>query len=522
MGWRWLTRMRTALYLLGVLALLTVLATVVPQEPNVPVTVRQWRAGEAGPGTFVADLIDLVGGFDVYGSAVFLALLLLLFTSLTACLIPRYRAWWRLARRSRPPASSNLASHPELERFETEADPEQVLAAARSLLDDRRWRLRATEDSRPDQVAAEKGHVLREGGSLVFHTSFYVLLIAIVVGQLIGFEGQVGIVEGNSWADTRVGYWSYKPGRLWDDSNHRGFTMTLDEFHVDWHRDPQFGGQPSVFLSDVTITEPSGDTYADTVGGNDPLVIDGMKIHQLDWGYAPRVVVEADGQVVHDGFLTMSQNDDGLWEGAVKAPAADPDVGLQVLFWPYAPPDDTTGEPVLTGAPWAEAPLLFFREYRGDLQLDAAQNVNRLDTSALTEGAAGGLRPGGAFELPDGVTVSFPELRRWVGFQLSDRPAVPYLLLGATLVLLGLIPGLYAFRRRLWVEAERHGTRTVVTVAGRAFQRPQRFEEEHAELVVALRRRLPGGRSADGSDPQRTAAPQPRTDHSEPDQAVTR
>lgn len=56
----------------------------------------------------------------------------------------------------------------------------------------------------------------------------------------------------------------------------------------------------------MTVTRPDGSTFDETVGGKDPLVVDGMKIHQLDWGCAPRVVIEEDGEVVHDGFLTLS------------------------------------------------------------------------------------------------------------------------------------------------------------------------------------------------------------------------
>lgn len=490
MAWRWLTRMRTALYLLGALALLTLVATLVPQEPNVATTVADWRSGVAGPGVFVSQLIDLVGGYDVYGSAVFLALLVLLFTSLTACLIPRFRAWWRITRRSRPPLSRHLGDQEHVARIETDRTPEEALATARGLLARRRWRLREPDDDPAGQVAAEKGQVSREGGSLLFHLSFYVLLVAIVLGQLLQFNGQVGVVEGNSWTETAVGYWSYQPGRWWGEEDHRGFGLTLDEFHVDWHRDPQFGGQPSTFLSDVTITHQDGTTTTDTVGGNDPLVVDGMKIHQLDWGYAPRVVVEVDGEVVHDAHLTLGQGDLGVWEGAVKAPAADPDVGLDVKMWPYAP--DGEDGPILTGAPWAEAPLLFFTEYRGDLRLSASQNVNQLDLTDLEEAGAGGLRLGGEFELEDGVVVRFPELRRWVGFQVSQRPTVPLLLVGATLVLLGLVTALYAYRRRIWAVAQRDATtgRTVVTVAGRAFQRPYVFETEFEDLTKDLAKQL--------------------------------
>ncbi len=87
MAWRTLTRMRTALWLLGGLALQSAVATVVPQAPNVPGTVRAWLAGEEGPGAGVARVLDLLGAFDVFGSTLFLAFLLLLFLSLTACLV---------------------------------------------------------------------------------------------------------------------------------------------------------------------------------------------------------------------------------------------------------------------------------------------------------------------------------------------------------------------------------------------------------------------------------------------------
>jgi cytochrome c biogenesis protein len=509
LAWRWLKRMRTALYLLGLLGLLTLLATVVPQEPNVAGTVAAWRAGEEGPGRVVSGLIDVLGGYDVYGSPAFLALLVLLFTSLTACLLPRYRAWWRVLRRSRPPRTRHLGAQEHVTVLDTAVPPAEVHAIARRVLSRRRWRLRDTASDDPglaDQVAAEKGHVLREGGSLMFHTSFYVLLIAIVLGQLLGFSGQVGVVEGHSFTDTAVGYWTYQPGRWWGDGDHRSFVLSLDEFHVDWHRDVRFGGQPKLFQSDVTVRGADGDVLRDSVGGNDPLVVDGMKIHQLDWGYAPRVVVEADGRTVYDGFVTMTGAEGGFWTGAVKAPSVDPDVGLELFFWPYAPPGDD-GSPSLTGAPWADAPLMLFQEYRGDLRLAASQNVNVLDTADLESRGGGAMRVDGAVEMPDGVTVTLPELRRWVGFQVSHRPTAPMLLLGAFLILAGLVPALYAYRRRLWIQADPHEAsgRTRVTIAGRAFQRPQAFEKEHERIVRELRAGIDESRPAPSADDGRTA-----------------
>jgi cytochrome c biogenesis protein len=518
MAWRWLTRMRTALYLLGILGIETLLATVIPQSPNVPTTVNAWRAGTEGPGLVVSNLIDMIGGYDLYGSALFLATLLLLFLSLTACLIPRIRAWVRLVRRGRPPRAGALTGQPHVASFVTDRPADEVHAQARTLLD-RRWRLRSADadPGRVDQVAAERGIITREGGSLAFHLSFYVLLVAVVFGQLLGFSGQVGVIEGEATTDTPVAYWRATPGRWWGPEDHRAFTMTLDEFRVDWHRDPSFGGQPSLFESVVTVEEAGGRTYTDTIGGNDPLIVDGMKIHQLGWGYAPRVIISDGGDIVHDGYLTANMTDGGFFRTAAKAPRADPDIGLQLRLFPYAP-EGEDGEPRLTGAPWAEAPLLMFEAYRGDLRLDRVQNVSTLDLTGLESQGGGYLRLGQTVVLPDGMTITFLDLRRWVGFQMSYRPTVPWLLLGGTMMFVGLVASLYAYRRRLWVQAEsRPGGGTLVRVAGRAFQRPAAFADEFDRLVerlrVAVAGEQPGGAATDadlaagsGTSAGRTAA----------------
>lgn len=499
MGWRWLVRMRTALILLGVLGIMTAIATAVPQAPNVPSTVDAWLAGEEGPGATVARVLEVIGAFDVYGSPAFLALLLALYLSLTACLIPRIRAWIRLVRHSRPP----LQRHgPGLDAttFATDAQPATVIDRAHEQLAGRHWRLRRSDDQpdaatgQPLQVAAEKGLWSREGGSLLFHLSFYVLLGAIVYGQLGTFEGQRGVIEGApGFADTEVSYWTYRPGRWFSPEDHAGWRLDLEQFHVDWIRDPLApgAGQPTTFRSDVMITPAEGEPFAAEVEGNRPLVVDGVKIHQLDWGYAPWVEVEVDGELVHAGFITTVIDDEGVYVGAVKAPAAVPDVGLEIELFPFAP-DGGDGLPRLTGAPWDDAPLMVFHQWRGDLQLGATQQlITELDTDLLDLVGWGFMRPGQQVEI-EGVTVRFTELRRWVGFQASYRPQIPWLLLASALLVAGLVPALYAYRRRLWITATIDAAfgRTLVTVDGRSFQRPEAFAVERDEIIADLTRTL--------------------------------
>ncbi|HKJ55558.1 MAG TPA: cytochrome c biogenesis protein ResB [Nitriliruptoraceae bacterium] len=492
--------MKTALIILGILGVITLLATVVPQEPNVAATVADWRSGEAGPGVVVSQVIDLFGLYDAYGSPLFLALLLLLFLSLTACLIPRIRAFARLARRGRPPLSRHLDSHPHHIAMQSPRRPDEVRADVTALLTRRRWRLRAaTADGLGhDQVAAEKGIIAREGGSLVFHLSFYLLLVGIVAGQLLQFVGQVGVIEGQSVADTPAAYWNVEAGRWFEFDDHRGFNLQLDEFRVDWVRSLEFAGQPSLFEADVTVTEEDGSVRSDTIAGNVPMVVDDFKVHLLDWGYAPVLQVAVDGEVVWEGTQAAQGTDQGFFRTAIKVPAEDPDIGFQVGVYPYAP-DNDDGVPNFTGAPWPDAPVAVVAMYEGDLALTSAQNVNILDTSRMELATTAFVRLGETVEVADGVEVSFPELRTWAGFQVSYRPTVPVLLAGALLLLVGLVPALYAYRRRLWVEVVADGDGgTLVTVAGRTFQRADAFGREFDELA---------GRIAEVADATPVATP---------------
>ncbi len=504
MAWRWLTRMKTALIILAILGLETLLATVVPQQPNVATTVADWRSGAAGPGQVVSQVIDLFGGYDVYGSPLFLALLLLLFTSLTACLVPRTRAFWRAARRGRPPLSRNLDRQQHVATFTSALDVNTAHDRARTALRRQRYRMRPpdADDLDDGQVAAEKGIISREGGSLLFHLSFYVLLVGIVLGQLLGFNGQVGVVEGQGFTDTPQAYWTNNPGRWWGADDHSGFQLSLDQFNIDWVREVRFAGTPSLFEADVTVTGRDGSVRSETISPNVPMVVDGEKIHLLDWGYAPRVVIRDGGEVVFDGANTARLNDLGFYRTAIKAPGADPDIGLALGLYPWAPPGDD-GQPLWTGAPWDDAPVLVVAAYRGDLRLDQVQDVTRLDTAGLEVVDTAYIRLGNEVELLDGITVEFPELQKWVGLQVSDRPTVPLLLLGAGLLLAGLVPALYAYRRRVWVRAvtDEHGA-TIVTVAGRAFQRSEAFLAGWGGLVESLRVALDGDDPVgDGGDP---------------------
>ena len=101
-GWRRLTSMRTALVLLFLLAVAAVPGSLLPQRPLGPDKVTTYIRAHGAWGR----LLDSLGFFDVFGSAWFAAIYLLLFVSLIGCLIPRIRMHARAMARALPTASS--------------------------------------------------------------------------------------------------------------------------------------------------------------------------------------------------------------------------------------------------------------------------------------------------------------------------------------------------------------------------------------------------------------------------------
>ncbi|HVM00334.1 MAG TPA: cytochrome c biogenesis protein ResB [Egibacteraceae bacterium] len=495
-AWRRLRRMSTALMLLFALAVTSILATFIPQQPLVPTTVADWRTGEAGPGAAVAQAFDALGLFDVFGTWWFTALTVLLFVSLTGCLLPRWRAFARVVRR-RPVAGRNLTRLTNHREIVSEATPDAVLAAADRLLARNRFRRRRLPASQTAsgrrQVAGERGH-WREGGSLVFHTSFYLLLAGAVIAHTYGFTGQLNIVEGSSFADTRISYGLAQPGRSFGLDDHRGFVVTLDDFTVRYHDAEVAGGWlASDFVSTITISEDGRAVRTEQVRVNHPVKHDGMKIYQARFGMAPRVVVRAGDTVVFDERVMLSDAGSGVWTGVAKVSTgggsgddARPQIALDMVFLANAAVDDS-GVPY-SRSPEADNPRLIADLYVGDLGLERpvpASEFDREEGTRLDPPAI--LAEGGSAAMAGGnLTVEFPELAMWSGFQVSHAPARWLLLLAGMLMLTGLLPSLYSYRRRLWVEACEADGPTRVTIAGVALQRKTAFADEFARLAGEL------------------------------------
>ena len=419
-AWREYTRMRTAIYLLMAVAFLVLIGSFVPQDQtSADAKVQDFITNHG----YLNALTSAVGLplTQVFVSPVFYVTVGLLYVSLGACVIRRFRALLvRTVRR--------YARSPQF------------------------W---------------------GECGSWIFHASFLLLVVAAVLGKATGFQGLVAVTEGTSFSETRSGYDSLQEGVLFN-GQHSGFQVHLNSFSATY----QPSGEAADYVSNVTVVDHGQPVLTQDIRVNDYLSYDGDKVYLMDYGWAPHIVVRNPaGQVVYDGYTQfLSPSNDGTKSsasGVLKVPGfgyvppgstTPAQLGAEMVVMPDGHPvpalnADGSINPSLTdyspGGQEARNPVIEMKFFLGDLGLNQAQNVNALDTrkmvSYFQDGHAVSLLMGQTLRLPvpdaNGIvsyfTVSFPDLRQYSFFMVNRDAGVPWIYASFVLILTGLMTKLY-------------------------------------------------------------------------------
>ncbi len=525
--WRSLTSMRTALVLLFLLALAAIPGALLPQRELNEQKTLKYISDHGTLGTWM-DKLQL---FDVFSSAWFTAIYVLLFVSLVGCLTPRLIEHAKSLRAKPVAAPRNLSRLPRHLTTTVDGDPEEIAERVSTNL--RGWRRNivvrndaATGDDAATgkvvEVSAEKGY-LREFGNLVFHFALLALLVSIALGKLYGYEGTRSLVaDGEGLCNTSTAvYDSFRAGAMVDGTDLNHFCFKVDAFSATFLPN----GQPDMYDATMSYTKgagtSAGDWHQTSVKVNDPLRVAGDRVYVLGNGFAPTFTVTfPNGEkrtqtalFIPDELQTM------LSSGAVRfdTPAGlypDEDVrrknqiAIEGLFAPTA---DYQGTLLSSSSPVPNDPRVAIRIYKGDTGLDTGlpQNAYSLDQSLINQGrlqrqAQVNLAKGASTTLADGTVVSFDGYQRWVSVQVSHDTAQDWVLVSAVAMLIGLLVSLLVRRRRIWVrlvpaDSDRTGTddgkrRTVVEIGGLARTDQagwgEGFDEQAAGLVE------PGGGSA--------------------------
>jgi cytochrome c biogenesis protein len=470
--WRALTSMGTALVLLCLLALGAIPGALLPQRSLNAGKVDEYLAAHPVIGPW----LNRLQAFDVFSSFWFTAIYVLLFVSLVGCLTPRMVEHARSLRATPVAAPRNLSRLPKHVRSELPLDNEAELNAVANTIAGRLhgWRTAIRHQEETVEVSAEKGY-LREFGNLVFHFSLLGLLVAVAVGKLFGYEGNVIVI-----ADGGPGFCSASPAAF--DSFRAGNTVDGTSLHPICLRVNDFqahylpSGQATSFAADIDyqdgrdLTANSWRPYRLEV--NRPLRVGGDRVYLQGHGYAPTFTVTfPDGQTRTSTVQWRPDNPQTLLSSGVAR--IDPPAGsypnaterrkheiaIQGLL---APTEQLDGALLSSRFPALNAPAVAIDIYRGDTGLDTGrpQSLFSLDPRLIEQGRLAkekrvNLRAGQEVRIDQGpaagTVVRFDGAVPFVNLQVSHDPGQTWVLVFAITMMAGLVVSLLVRRRRVWV-----------------------------------------------------------------------
>ncbi len=296
-----LSSMRFAISLLSILAVASVIGTVLKQAEPYGNYLIQF-----GPFWFQA--FEKLGLYDVYHAAWFLLILTFLVLSTSVCLWRNAPNFLREMKSFREHISEqSLAAFKHKHEVVFAQPPEALMASAQRYLESRGYKVRQVPREEGLLLTAKAGTWNRLGYFLAHSAIVLICIGGLMDGNLIfkaqqllglkkietrdipqsqvpaisrltpsnpSFRGSVQIPEGSS-AD--VVFLNVADGYLVQDLP---FTVALKQFRIEHYST----GQPKNFESDVELFDKSGRKIKDaTIAVNHPLIHDGIAIYQASF-----------------------------------------------------------------------------------------------------------------------------------------------------------------------------------------------------------------------------------------------
>ncbi len=458
--WRFLASIKLTVVLLLILAALSIIGTVIPQNISAQEYLRLF-------GMFRTQLILLLDIDNMYQSWWFQALLMMLVINIVVCSIDRLQDIWKTIFVRNPPFNlQTFRNRKSRQEFQVDRDARGLeepfrRQVARSF---RYTRVVPTETG--FAITAEKGRWTRLGVYAV-HLSVIVMLVGGLIGSRFGFEGFVPIPEGEV-ADTIQLHGTGQRKQL-------PFSIRNDAFTLEFYEGTR---RPKAYRSDLTILENGRQVLQKQIAVNTPLYHQRIGIFQSSYGRiddrGPAVapMAEAPDEIE----LIFRSADSGMVytrKASLGQPIEIPERLGTLVLDRYEPDADFRGMEL--------GPTFFgtLTAVDGDpLTVTLPYNFPRFDTMR-----------GGSVIITvsnSNVSVNPPQERYYTGLQVSYDPGVHVVYAGFVLMIVGCWVAFFMSHKRMVVEVTGIAKGSSVMVSGTANKNKLGFEDDVRKMVEQL------------------------------------
>lgn len=439
--WRFLISMRTGLWLILVLGLLTLAGTMIGQASNEVLAdkdlFQQWY--ETGPKLKYggwAPVFSVLGLYGVFSTWYFKAIFALLATSILACSINRAPRLWRVATKPRTSMSDAFFSHAPLQAsFDLPMD--SVAAADQVRAGLRKSHFRVLEGS-ANKGLDVYGDRFRWGpfGTVMAHISFLIIMSGFVVSAAAGFRIESLVAPVGVPVEVGQG---------------TGMTAIAHSFNDSYYDN----GQPKDYVSDVSVLKHGAEVARHEVRVNDPLIVDEVWFHQTSFGIGADILVTDGGTELYKQMVSMGwQSNDGTRSfGQFQLPSK----GLTV--W------------VVQAASGQKLPELPAGTVAVEVHRDGVQQPS---VKVLSQGQPAEV---------DGLTFTFERSRAYTVLTVKRDPGSIFIWIGSTLLILGSCLVFFVPHRRIWAQVRPNADGTSHVRLAAPLKRDPAFEPVFADVV---------------------------------------
>jgi cytochrome c biogenesis protein len=436
--WALLLSVRLSIFLLILMALTSIVGTLIKQNAPPMEYVQQF-------GTGLYRFLNFLGIFDMYHSWWFRGILTLLAINIFSCSSSRFpRIWNRITRPQSEILKIQSASLPYAKRLKRSLSPDEVAEKISSIARGIFGKPLLSETPEAIAIFAERGRMSRLG-AYITHLSILIILLGALIGSLFGFKGFVNILEGETV--DRV-FTRQRHGTM---PKPLGFKVRCDDFKITYYDTKAQERFIKEYISTLTFLEDGREVMKKEVRVNHPLTFNGLRFYQSSYGDIPEitVTVESTNQGKNFSFVTHEGERVGIPESKAF---------FQILkFHPHI---HNVGQGIA---------MAFFQPKAMPQRFWLLKARPKL---------VGGYQ----FTLKD-VTQ-----REYTGLQITKDPGVWIVWLGCILLVWGLMVAFFSSHQRIWFLIPR-GKATIV-ISGTSNKNRMAFERKFHKTIAALEREV--------------------------------
>jgi cytochrome c biogenesis protein len=421
--------------LLGVWGLLTLIGVVVDQGKDAAFYETNYVPA-------LARLVLRLHLDNIYHSPAYLGIVGLILACMTLA------TFWRVIPTRLPPLRAvKIDAIPLSAVVTVRGDEANVRERVEAFFAARGWLVRKRELGGIEWTFADK-HTWARRGVLVAHVGFVIIAVGTTLYWAFGYSGQTVVLAGSSVTIPQ-----------------NGLTLKLDRFRYQIDPIKTRSGlvyQPIDYVSDMQVTPKTGASTVQQIRVNHPLDIDGTNYYQASYGFAVPFSITKDGRPVPNAPAGPLKEGEGFQLGTSERAVQ------------YAKFVGTIGPGNTIGAdPRPNDPGVLLNVFDGN------QNIG----SVLVPLERG-------IDLGNGYHVDAGRYVLYSGIQYRHDPGIPFVGLGAFVLLAGLCISFYFLPARLYVRVDRDpGTPDFsVSVAATTVKGYDIYEEQFEALVSDLER----------------------------------